>query len=118
MVIIDSDNSMKIIWEQLDSEEDARHICLHAVLVDKQIDNTEREVDRLGFIEKRYLNINVPCTREFHQGLFWMKVDKKLSHLELDEKTRAKIESEIAETVPRPGDTWALWGVTCIPQYD
>jgi hypothetical protein len=109
---------MKVKWEQVDSEVDARHICLHAVLVDKQIDDTEREVYRLGSIETRFLNVNVRCTREFHQGLFWLKVDKKLSHLDIDEETKAKIESEIAETVPRPGDTWALWGVTCIPQYD
>jgi hypothetical protein len=109
---------MRVKWEQLCSEVDSRHICLHAVLVDNQVNDSEREIDRLGSIEKRYLKVNIPCTREFHQGLFWLKVDKKLSRLDLDKNTKATIESEIAETVPRPGANWALWGVTCIPDYD
>ena len=109
---------MKIKWEQLSSEVNSRHIFLHAVLVDGQVGDDDMEIDRLGSIESRYLNVNIRCTREFHQGLFWLKVDKKLSRLGLDDETRTAIESQIAETVPRPGEDWALWGVTCIPSYD
>jgi hypothetical protein len=109
---------MKVKWEQRDSMENSRQVCLHAILVDGQTDDSETEIDRLGSIEKRYLSVNIPCTREFHQGLFWLKIDDKLNRLELDEATRKSIEAQIAETVPRPGDGWALWGVTCIPRYD
>ncbi len=116
--ILDSGDSMKVKWEQRDSEVNSRHICLHAVLVDRRVDDSEKEIDRLGSIEKRYLSVNIPCTREFHQGLFWMGVDKKLNRLGLNQETRLAIELQIAETVPRPGANWALWGVTCIPRYD
>ena len=109
---------MKVKWEQLSSEVNRRHIFLHAVLVERQVDDCDKEIDRLGSIEKRYLNVNIRCTREFHQGLFWLKVDKRLNRLGLDDETRAMIESQVAETVPRPGKDWALWGVTCIPHYD
>jgi hypothetical protein len=56
--------------------------------------------------------------RAFHQELFWVAVDKKLDQLNLDAELRNKIEADIIKTVSRPGDDWALWGVTCIPVLD
>lgn len=109
---------MQVKWEQRHSFTDSRHLCLDAILVERQIDDSEKEIERLASIEHRFLNVNIRCTREFHQGLFWLKVDKKLCRLEIDKETRAAIESQIAEKVPRPTEDWALWGVTCIPQYD
>ena len=44
--------------------------------------------------------------------------EKKLDDLGLEIEVRAFIEAALAETVPKPGDDWALWGVKCIPQYD
>jgi hypothetical protein len=75
-------------------------------------------VATLGSIQPRFLNINVKCTREFHQGLFWQVVDRELDRLDLHPETKGTIETALAERVPRPGDEWALWGVTCIPKYN
>ena len=47
-----------------------------------------------------------------------MVVDRKLNQLELNTDSRAAIEKQISKKVPRPGDEWALWGVTCIPRFD
>ncbi|MBW2249794.1 MAG: hypothetical protein JRF60_03965 [Deltaproteobacteria bacterium] len=47
-----------------------------------------------------------------------MKVDQKLEKLGLEEEVRQALEAQISEKVPRPGDDWALWGVTCIPEID
>ena len=77
-----------------------------------------RVIANLGAIETRFLNVAIKCTREFHQGLFWVHAKKKLDDLGLEIEVRAFIEAALAETVPKPGDDWALWGVKCIPQYD
>ena len=73
---------------------------------------------QLGAIGEKFLRSKARDMRAFHQGLFWQHVDKKLSHLSLDPKEKEKIEYIISETVPRPGEDWALWSVTCIPQID
>ena len=73
---------------------------------------------RLAAIEERFLCIRVSKTRAFHQGIFWVKVDQKLEKLGLEQEAQQAIEAQIAEKVPRPGDDWALWGVTCIPRID
>jgi len=77
-----------------------------------------RVIANLGAIETRFLTVAIKCTREFHQGLFWVHAKKKLDDLGLEIEVRAFIEAALAETVPKPGDDWALWGVKCIPQYD
>jgi len=78
----------------------------------------QRIVDNLGEIDEKFLSTNVRNMRAFHQGLFWVAVDKKLDHLKLGARLRNKIEAVILETVSRPDKDWALWGVTCIPRFD
>ena len=73
---------------------------------------------RLAAIEERFLHIRIRKTRAFHQGLFWVKVEQKLEKLGLEEEVQQALEAQISEKVPRPGDDWALWGVTCIPEID
>ncbi len=73
---------------------------------------------RLAAIEERFLRIRISKTRAFHQGLFWVKVEQKLEKLGLEEEVQQALEAQISEKVPRPGDDWALWGVTCIPEID
>jgi hypothetical protein len=73
---------------------------------------------QLGTIGEKFLNSKARDMRAFHQGLFWTHVDKNLNHLSLSSVEREKIELKISETVPRPGQDWALWSVTCIPRYD
>jgi hypothetical protein len=73
---------------------------------------------QLGTIGEKFLNSKARDMRAFHQGLFWVRVDRKLNRLTLKPQERQKIESIISETVPRPDKDWALWSVTCIPLYD
>ena len=73
---------------------------------------------QLGAIGEKFLNSKMRDMKAFHQGLFWVRVDRKLNRLTLKPQERQKIESIISETVPRPGTDWALWSVTCIPRYD
>jgi hypothetical protein len=72
----------------------------------------------LGTIEERFLNTKARDMRAFHQGLFWVVVDKNLGNLGLEADERQKIVAEISATVPIPSDEWALWGVVCCPKYD
>jgi hypothetical protein len=72
----------------------------------------------LGKIEERFLYTKARDMRAFHQGLFWVVVDKNLDNLGLEAGERQKIEMEISAIVPKPSDEWALWGVVCCPQYD
>jgi hypothetical protein len=59
--------------------------------------------------------VPIKCTREFHQGLFWVYVKTNLDDLGLEIEVRGFIEAALAETVPKPAHGWALWGVKCIP---
>ena len=72
----------------------------------------------LGTIEERYLKAKVRTLREFHQGLFWVSVDKNLDRLKIDSATRSRIEQKISGRIPRPSSEWALWGVICVPKFD
>jgi len=78
----------------------------------------DNHATQLGIIGERFLHSRACDMRAFHQGLFWLHVDKKLNHLNLNAEERKRIELKISETVPRPGQDWALWSVTCIPRYD
>ncbi len=81
--------------------------------------NTEGNITtQLGIVGEKFLNSKARDMRAFHQGLFWVRVDRKLNCLKLKPQERQKIESIISETVPRPDKHWALWSVTCIPCYD
>ena len=96
-------------------------INLEALLVEPFKDNgsmKNRLVAHLGVIEEKFLVSKVRNMREFHQGLFWSAVDKKLDRLGLNTRQRNQIESDLSQKVSRPGKDWALWGVTCIPHFD
>ncbi len=114
---------MHVKWEKRSLKKgiNRKSINLKAVLVENYQNNgntQQRIVDNLGDIDEKFLSTNVQNMRAFHQGLFWVVVDKKLDHLKLDAKLRKKIEADILKTVSRPDDDWALWGVTCIPIFD
>jgi hypothetical protein len=114
---------MHVKWEKqrLNSGPNGAAINLVATLVDSspQAGRTqERCIEELGAIKEQFLKTRAKDTRAFHQGLFWVTVDKKLDRLRLDPGERERIEAKIFERVPRPNKDWALWGVTCIPRYD
>lgn len=115
--------NLDIRWEKRDEEADGsrRKTRLVASLVETFQENglkINRVIADLGAIETRFLNVPIKCTREFHQGLFWVHVKTNLDDLGLEIEVRGFIEAALAETVPKPADDWALWGVKCIPQYD
>ncbi len=114
---------MNVRWERriVDDSLNRKSFRLSAVLVENYQEEgkvKEKLIDHLGEIEERFLNSNVRDMKAFHQGLFWAKVDKKLDCLKLSTGKRNKIEAEISELVPRPGEEWSLWAVTCVPQRD
>ena len=109
---------MRVVWQRQETASSNSHVRLTAVL---EIDGSARQssaVSELGSIEERFLQTRIRCTREFHQGLFWKTVDRQLDILGLEKPLRENLEKEISRTVPRPGEEWALWGVTCIPRFE
>jgi len=114
---------MHVKWEKLSPQNGVKvqGINLEALLVESHRDNgslKHRLIEHLGAIEERFLASKVRNMREFHQGLFWTVVDKKLDRLRLDPRQRDRIEADISQMVSRPDEDWALWGVTCIPRFD
>ncbi len=114
---------MHIKWEKQSPQNgvNVKRINLKALLVESYQDNgsvKHRLIEHLGAIEEKFLASKVRNMREFHQGLFWTVVDKKLDRLRLDPRQRDRIEADISQIVSRPGEDWALWGVTCIPHFD
>ena len=114
---------MHVKWEKQSPPNgvNRKGMNLSALLVEPFQDNgsiKHRMVEHLGAIEEKFLASNVRNMREFHQGLFWTVVDKKLDHLGLDPQQRTRIEADISQMVSRPDEDWALWGVTCIPRFD
>jgi hypothetical protein len=109
---------MRVKWELQHHGKNGRGDSWNVYLVDGDNGVHEKMIDRIGSIENRFLTVNVRCTREFHQGLFWMNASGKLDRLGLSPLERQAIEAQISAKVPRPGNEWALWGVTCIPRYD
>lgn len=114
---------MDVRWERkrIKTGVNGSGFNLVAVLVGnyhKEADAQRNFNPRIGFIGEKFLNSKARDMRAFHQGLFWARVDKKLTHLGLSPEEREKIEMKISETVPRPAGDWALWSVTCIPRYD
>jgi len=94
---------------------------LVALLVEGSFSEENRNAKvlaRLAAIEERFMLTRISKTRAFHEGLFWVKVDQKLEKLDLEGEVQQALEAQISEKVPRPGDDWALWGVTCIPEID
>jgi hypothetical protein len=114
---------MDVMWEKQNPPNtvNGKGINLKALLVEPYQDNgsvKHKVIEHLGAIEEKFLVSKVRNMREFHQGLFWTAVDRKLDCLGLDPRQRDKIESVIDQTISRPDEDWALWGVTCIPRFD
>jgi hypothetical protein len=116
-------NAMHIKWKKQSPQNriKVKSINLEALLVESYQDNgsvKHRLIEHLGAIEEKFLASKVRNMREFHQGLFWTAVDKKLDRIRLDSRQRERIEADISQMVSRPDEDWALWGVTCNPRYD
>ena len=114
---------MLVIWQRQKLGSGVKGAANHlvALLVDNaSIGRLTRDglQEELGSIKEQYLRTKATNTRAFHQGLFWAAVDRKLDLLCLSVDVRYAIERQILKEVPRPGENWALWGVTCIPKYD
>jgi hypothetical protein len=114
---------MYIQWETVEIESGGSHNKTQLVAIlngglDEEANSRSLVGLELGSIGERYLAVRVKTMREFHKGLFWAKVDKKLNQLCLNTDIRQAIESEISEKISRPNEQWALWGVTCVPCYD
>jgi hypothetical protein len=114
---------MHVKWERVGIEPAGFHNKARLVAIlndglDKAVISLDTSVTELGSIEERFLTARVKTMREFHKGLFWATVDKKLNQLCIDSDVRQEIEAEIAEKISRPNEQWALWGVTCVPRYD
>jgi hypothetical protein len=116
-------NAMHIKWKKQSPQNriKVKSINLEALLVESYQDNgsvKHRLIEHLGAIEEKFLASKVRNMREFHQGLFWTAVDKKLDRIRLDSRQRERIEADISQMVSRPDEDWALWGVTCNPRFD
>ena len=114
---------MDVNWtrQKINNQTSGSGINLVAVLVGD--DQKEGRVNnqfstQLGSIGEKFLNSKARDMRAFHQGLFWVHVDRNLNRLSLKPQERHRIEAIISKTVPRPDTDWALWSVTCIPRYD
>ena len=112
---------MNVQWIKKKHNGNGKGERLRAVLSEYHLhdgDVEHKPIMELGSIEKRFLSTKIKGTRAFHQGLFWVVVDKNLDKLGLEPGERSQIESELAETIPRPNGDWAMWGVICVPQFD
>jgi hypothetical protein len=114
---------MNVKWERkvVNDSLNRKAYILSFVLVENYQEDGKIKVkliDHLGFIEERFLNSDLRDMKAFHRGLFWAKMDKKLDSLKLTAEKRNKIEAEISELVPRPGEEWSIWAVTCVPRHD
>ena len=114
---------MRVKWEKRRPQNGANGNGrnLAALLVEPFRENgsvKSRVIEHLGTIEEKFLTSKVRNMRQFHQGLFWTVVDRKLDLLGLDADQRNRIEAAIAQTVSRPDQDWELWGVTCVPRFD
>jgi hypothetical protein len=75
-------------------------------------------VNLLSAVEERFITAKVKGMREFYRGLFWTGIDNSLDRLPLEPDERAAVELEISHKISRPGQQWALWGVTCNSRFD
>ena len=114
---------MHVRWERriTSAKRSITQYELVALLVEGSVSEKNENAKVLAIlaaIEERFLRMRISKSRAFHQGLFWVKVDQKFDKMGLAEEIQQALEAQISEKVPRPGDDWALWGVTCIPQID
>ena len=114
---------MHVDWQRrrLKNGINSNTFYLDAVLVEQYQDHgktKQKVIEHLGSIGEKFLTTRVGNMRAFHQGIFWVTVDKKLELLDLDAKQKNRIEGDLLKTVSRPDDDWALLEVTCIPRFD
>jgi hypothetical protein len=109
---------MQVEWQVSTAERNGRYRRLAAFLMAAAPEDGVNRPLYLGSIEERFLVVNIPMTREFHQGLFWKNVSRSLDRLNLQPSAREHIEAQISARVPKPSNDWPLWGVTCIPRYN
>jgi hypothetical protein len=108
-------NAMQVKWEKQGPQNgvNVKSINLEALLVESYQDNgsaKHRLIEHLSAIEEKFLASKVRNMREFHQGLFWTAVDKKLDRLRLNPRLRDRIKADISQMVSRPDEDWAPWG--------
>jgi hypothetical protein len=109
---------VKWIRQSLDNGLNGKGYQISAVLDGYLQEGKGTKPSHLATIEERFLSTKARDMRAFHQGMFWVSVDRNLTNIELKAGERQKIEEQIALTVPRPSSEWALWGVVCVPKYD
>lgn len=114
---------MMIRWTKSESGSGRREKAyrLDALLMRHGAQDTDPEGargDPLASIEERFLKSRELGVRSFHQGIFWVHVDRKLDALDLEPGERDSLEQEIKGRVPRPGKDWALYCVKCIPEIE
>ena len=112
---------MNIHWKRQKANGNGKGVSLCAVLTEDRQDNGRKGRTfqlELGSIEERFLATKIKGTRAFHQGLFWVHVDRNLDKLGLDSGVRDQIERQLAERISRPDEDWAMWGVICVPKFD
>ena len=91
---------MLVKWEKrnLQNGANGNGKNLAVLLVELYQDNgsvKSRLIENLGAIEEKFLASKIRNMRQFHQGLFWSAVDKKLDRLGLDSQQRNRIEAII-----------------------
>jgi hypothetical protein len=115
-------NEMRVCWKKRNSAGRMGNTYQWvALLLNDESPDGDDPADsalELASIEARFLTVNIPATRAFHQGLFWERVRRRLDDLHIDSSERAVLASALADKVPIPERDWALWGVCCIPRYD
>ena len=114
---------MHVKWKRdpVESKDDCERFRLAAVLVVAQGNGDRPGLEPetpLGSVEERFLTARIKGMREFYRGLFWTGIDNCLNSLPLEPGERAAVESEISQKISRPGQQWALWGVTCNSRFD
>ena len=109
---------VKWIRQPLNNGLNGKRVQLIAFLNNGLLSDESVKPNPLGTIEERFLHTRARDMRAFHQGLFWVVVDKNLDNIGLEADNRQKIEIEISAIVPKPSNEWALWGVVCCPEYD
>jgi hypothetical protein len=115
--------AMHIEWKRdpVPGRDDCRRYCLAVFLVADPGNGDRPGLEPktlLSSVEERFLNAGIRDMREFYRGLFWSGIDNSLDRLQLEPGERIAVETEISQKVSRPGDQWALWGVTCNSRFD
>lgn len=114
---------MHVEWKRdpVESSDDCRRFRLAVFLVADPGNGDRSGVDTqtpLSAVEERFLTARIKGMQEFYRGLFWTGIDNSLDRLSLEPGERRAVEAEISQKISRPGEQWALWGVTCNSRFD